>query len=301
MVTSQGRRKTGGGNASGLCRQVFRAALYSAASKSPSPSHTASAPYVFQIRLFSSGATRRARQRTDPRNWISVPCDTTSSGAGNRCFIVEINRLLLGKNPSPVFVNLIFGREQCGEKQGPANGPPHSLPLPREEEPPTGKPISQSARKQALAGNPSNPRSCSDTFHHFRKHSAAQLQSFLSPSLSAQNHFPPERNFYPCNWSPRSCGIVSWGAIGGLPPIRTWASSNAPTATSCNLSLDRTHKQPQPCNFSSAEASSFVLSSFAFTTQTFLRYCKADSILIAFFISVERSVDGHRRGAFQLL
>lgn len=83
MVTSQGRRKTGGGNASGLCRQVFRAALYSAASKSPSPSHTASAPYVFQIRLFSSGATRRARQRTDPRNWISVPCDTTSSGAGS--------------------------------------------------------------------------------------------------------------------------------------------------------------------------------------------------------------------------
>ena len=153
MVTSQGRRKTGGGNASGLCRQVFRAALYSAASKSPSPSHTASAPYVFQIRLFSSGATRRARQRTDPRNWISVPCDTTSSGAGNRCFIVEINRLLLGKNPSPVFVNLIFGREQCGEKQGRAYGPPHSLPLPLEEEPPTGKPISQSARKQALAGN----------------------------------------------------------------------------------------------------------------------------------------------------
>ena len=83
MVTSQGRRKTGGGNASGLCRQVFRAALYSAASKSPSPSHTASAPCVFQIRLFSSGATRRARQRTDPRNWISVPCDTTSSGAGS--------------------------------------------------------------------------------------------------------------------------------------------------------------------------------------------------------------------------
>ena len=83
MVTSQGRRKTGGGNASGLCRQVFRAALYSAASESPSPSHTASAPYVFQIRLFSSGATRRARQRTDPRNWISVPCDTTSSGAGS--------------------------------------------------------------------------------------------------------------------------------------------------------------------------------------------------------------------------
>ena len=136
MVTSQGRRKTGGGNASGLCRQVFRAALYSAASKSPSPSHTASAPYVFQIRLFSSGATRRARHRTDSRNWMSVPCDTTSSGAGNRCFIVEINRLLLGKNQSPVFVNLIFGREQCGEKQGRANGPPHSLPLPPEEEPP---------------------------------------------------------------------------------------------------------------------------------------------------------------------
>ena len=83
MVTSQGRRETGGGNASGLCRQVFRAASYSAASESSSPSHTASAPYVFQIRLFSSGATRRARQRTDPRNWISVPCDTTSSGAGS--------------------------------------------------------------------------------------------------------------------------------------------------------------------------------------------------------------------------
>ena len=193
MVTSQGRRETGGGNASGLCRQVFRAASYSAASESSSPSHTASAPYVFQIRLFSSGATRRARQRTDPRNWISVPCDTTSSGAGNRCFIVEINRLLLGKNPSPVFVNLIFGREQCGEKQGRANGPPHSLPLPPEEEPPTGKPISQSARKQALAGNPSNPRSCSDTFHHFRKHSGAQLQSFLSPSLSPPKTISPPR------------------------------------------------------------------------------------------------------------
>ena len=135
-------------NASGLCRQVFRAASYSAASsESPSPSHTASAPSVFQIRLFSSGATRRARHRTDPRNWISVPCDTASPGTGNRCFIVEINRLSLGRNPSPVFVNLIFGREQCGEKQGRANGPPHSLPLPPEEEPPTGKPENKLSRE----------------------------------------------------------------------------------------------------------------------------------------------------------
>ena len=133
---ARGERERGEGM-SGFCHRIFRA-LYSAPSEGPSQSHTASAPFP-NTAVFLRGG----RHRAEPRNWISAPCDTCAR-PWKRCFITEINRLLLGTRVLCLSGQSYLSARAGEEKQGPANGS-HSLPVLGEEEQKTGKPkVSQS-------------------------------------------------------------------------------------------------------------------------------------------------------------
>ena len=135
MLACEGRER--GEGMSGFCHRIFRA-LYSAASAGPSPSHAASAPFP-NTAVFLRGG----RHRAEPRNWISAPCDTCAR-PWKRCFITEINRLLLGTRVLCLSGQSYLSARAGEEKQGPANGS-HSLPVLGEEEQKTGKPkVSQS-------------------------------------------------------------------------------------------------------------------------------------------------------------
>ena len=96
---------------SGFCHRIFRA-LYSAPSEGPSQSHTASAPFP-NTAVFLRGG----RHRAEPRNWISAPCDTCAR-PWKRCFITEINRLLLGTRVLCLSGQSYLSARAGEEKQG---------------------------------------------------------------------------------------------------------------------------------------------------------------------------------------